>query len=125
VLVKEIIVLFLHLLTRVATLLGTSGRRTLLAENLLLQQQLLVWQRSRRRAPNLGTIDRLFFGFWTLFLRPRRLVLAAIILKPSTRLRFHRGLKQIQYRLLYSSRPKRKPGPKGPTPELIYTFRQP
>jgi hypothetical protein len=42
-----------------------------------------------------------------------------LILKPSTLLRFHRGLKDLKCRLLYSSRPKRKTGPKGPAPKLI------
>jgi putative transposase len=111
---KEAIVLLVHLFTRLATLMGTRGTRGLLAESMLLKQQLLVLRRSRRRAPNLGMVDRLLFGFWTLFLNPRRLLRAAIILKPLTLLRFHRGLKQLKYRLLYSSHPKRKPGPKGP-----------
>jgi putative transposase len=84
-----------------------------------LKQQLLVMQRSRRRAPNLRTPDRLLFGFGSLFLGRRRLLRTAIILKPSTLLHFHRGLKEFKYRLLYSSSPKSKPGPKGPGPELI------
>jgi transposase InsO family protein len=119
---KEAIVLLVHLFTRLATLMGTRGTRALLAESMLLKQQLLVLRRSRRRAPNLGMVDRLLFGFWTLFLNPRRLLRAAIILKPSTLLRFHRGLKQLKYRLLYSSHPKRKPGPKGPDSELIHAI---
>ena len=119
---KEAIVLLVHLFTRLATLMGTRGTRALLAESMLLKQQLLVLRRSRRRAPNLGTVDRLLFGFWTLFLNPRRLLRAAIILKPSTLLRFHRGLKQLKYRLLYSSHPKRKPGPKGPDAELTHAI---
>ena len=44
---------------------------------------------------------------------------AAIILKPATLLRFHRGFKDFKYRFLYSSSPKPKPGPTGPSPELI------
>jgi len=44
---------------------------------------------------------------------------AAIILKPATLLRFHRGLKDFKYRFLYSSRPKKKPGPKGPSAQLL------
>src|SRR6266446_10024885 len=54
-----------------------------------------------------------------MFLSPRRLVCAAIILKPATLLRFHRGLKELKYRFLYSASSKKKPGPKGPSPELI------
>jgi putative transposase len=44
---------------------------------------------------------------------------AAIILKPATLLRLHRGFKNFKYRFLYSSRPEKKPGPKGSSPELV------
>jgi len=110
---KNAIVWLVHLLARLAILLGTGGTRAVLAENFLLKQQLLVLQRSRRRAPNLRPIDRLVFGFCSQFLSPRRLIRTAIILKPATLLRFHRGLKDFKYRFLYSSSPKPKPGPRG------------
>jgi len=79
----------------------------------------MVLRRSRRRAPNLRSIDRIIFGFCSQFLSPRRLLRTAVILKPATLLRFHRGLKDFKYRVLYSSRPKSKPGPKGPSTELV------
>ena len=44
---------------------------------------------------------------------------AAIIIKPSTLLSFHHALKKRKYRLLYSPRGGRKPGPKGPSREVI------
>lgn len=44
---------------------------------------------------------------------------AAVIIKPSTLLRFHEALKKRKYQLLYSPRKKGKPGPKGPSQELI------
>ena len=43
----------------------------------------------------------------------------AIVFKPSTFLGFHRAMVQYKYRLLFSPKQKRKPGPKGPTAELI------
>jgi transposase InsO family protein len=116
---KEVVVLLMHLLARVAMLLGTRGTRAVLAESLLLKQQLMVLQRSRHRAPNLRPADRVLFGLFSRFLDSRRLLRAAIILKPTTLLRFHRRLRDLKYRFLYSSNPKRKPGPKGPAPELI------
>ena len=116
---KNAIVLLGHLLAGLAILLGTGGTRAVLAESILLKQQLLVLQRSRRRAPNLRPADRLLFGFCSQFLSPRRLIRAAIILKPAILLRFHRGFKDFKYRFLYASRSKKKPGPKGPSPELI------
>jgi len=111
--------MILRLLAVLITLPGTRGIRAVLAENFLLKRQLLVVRRSRRRAPNLCTADRWLFGFYSQFLNPRRLIRASIILKPATLLRFHRGFKDLKYRFLYSSRPKKRPGPQGPTPELL------
>jgi hypothetical protein len=116
---ENAIVLLVHLLAKLAILLGVGGTRAVLAENILLKQQLLVLQRSRRRAPNLRPADRLLFGFCSQFLSPRRLIYTVIILKPATLLRFHRGFKEFKYPFLYSSTPKQKPGPKGPSPERI------
>src|ERR1019366_9378274 len=116
---KNAVVLLVHLLAGLSLLVGTDGTRAVLAENILLKLQLLVLQRSRRRAPNLRPADRFLFGFCSQFLSPRRLIRTAIILKPATLLRFHRELKDFKYRFLYSSSPKQKPGPKGPSPELI------
>jgi putative transposase len=109
----------LRLLAGLITVLGSGGIRAVLAENLILKQQLLVMRRSRRRAPNLRTADRVLFGFCSQFLSPRRLIRSAIILKPATLLRLHRRFKDFKYRFLYSSSSKQKPGPKGPAPELI------
>jgi len=75
--------------------------------------QLLVINRSRRRAPNLSALDRFLLGFWSLFLTPRRIQRVAVIIRPSTLLAFHDILKKGKYQLLYSSGSKRKPGPKG------------
>jgi putative transposase len=43
----------------------------------------------------------------------------AVILKPSTLLCFHHALVKRKYRRLYSPRKRRRPGPKGPSKELI------
>jgi hypothetical protein len=111
---KNAIVLLVHLLARLTILLGRGWTRAVLAEHILLKQQLLVRQRSRRRANNLRTADRLLFGFCSQFLSPRRLIRPAIILKPATLLRFHRGFKDLKYQFLYSSRPKKNRVLKGP-----------
>lgn len=116
---RAILILLVHLLSRGVKLLGTGGARAVLAENLLLKHQLLVLRRSRQRAPHFSPADRLLLGFGSSFLNPRRLLRTAIILRPATLLRFHRGLRDLKYRLLYSSHPQRKPGPKGPEAELI------
>jgi putative transposase len=64
---KELLVLLVHLLTTFAKLLGPGGARTVVADSLLMKQQLLVIHRSRRRAPNLSTLDRFLFGFCHCF----------------------------------------------------------
>jgi len=116
---KNLALLLIHLLTTLAKLLGPGGAKAIVADSLLMKQQLLVINRSRKRAPNLSVIDRFLLGFWSLFLRPHHIRRSAIILRPSTLLRFHEALKKRKYRLLYTSRQKGKPGPKGPSQELI------
>jgi len=87
----------------------------LLLKNLLLKHQLIVHSRSHKRVPKLPAMDRALFGFWTTFLAPRRLLRAAILIKPSTLLKFHSALVKKKYQLLYSARRRGKPGPKGPS----------
>ena len=116
---KDLLILLTHLLTTIAKLLGPGGAKAVVADSLLMKQQLLVINRSRRRAPNLSALDRFLFGFWSLFLNPRRLRRAAVIIRPSTLLKYHNILKQRKYRQLYSCGSKGKPGPKGPSRELI------
>ena len=54
---KDLLILLAHLLTTVAKLLGPGGARAIVADSLLMKQQLLVINRSRRRAPNLAAND--------------------------------------------------------------------
>lgn len=115
---RDVIYLLFHLLTTLARLAKHGAGRSVIAENLLLKQ-LIFHGRSRQRAPNLTTADRALLGFMSLFLSPRRIVRAAIIIKPSTLLSFHNALKKRKYGLLYSPRGGRKPGPKGPSKEVI------
>jgi len=116
---KDVIFLILALLTAVAKLLRPGGSRAMIAENLLLKQQLIIHSRSRQRAPNLTTQDRTVLGFLSLFLNPRHLARTAIIIKPSTLLSFHNAMKKRKYRLLYAPRGGRKSGPKCPSREVI------
>ena len=116
---RDLLILVAHLLRTVARLLGPGGAKAVVADSLLMKHQLLVINRSRHRAPNFSTLDRILLGFWSLFLAPRRISRAAVIMRPSTLLRFHEALKKRKYRLLFSSHKKGKPGPKGPSQELI------
>ena len=116
---RDLLALLVHLMTTLATLLGRGGTKAVVAESLLLKHQLLIINRARRRAPNLCAVQRLLLGFWSLFLHPRRVLRNAVILKPSTLLRFHTALKTHKYRWFYSRPRHHKPGLKGPAPELI------
>jgi hypothetical protein len=52
-------------------------------------------------------------------MRPSRLFRSAIVLKPSTLLHLRLILTQRRYRLRFSSKGRLKPGPKGPSKELM------
>jgi putative transposase len=111
--------LLAYLLRNVAILLQPGGCKSIIAENLLLKQQLLVLNRSRRRAPNLRPLQRVVLAFWCQLLKRRRIERAAITIRPSTLFRIHATLVRKKYRDLFSSKPRRKPGPTGPIPEVI------
>src|SRR5437879_1481719 len=116
---RNLIILFVHLLTTLIRLASPGGLRSVVAESILLKHQLLILSRCRRRAPNLLVCDRLIAGLCSLFIRPARLIRSAVVVKPSTLLRLHRTLVKRKYRLLFSSTRRKKPGPKGPSDELI------
>src|SRR5262245_33834228 len=117
--VRDLAVLVLHLLTTIARLAGPGGARSVVAESVLLKQQLLILNRSRTRAPNLRLTDRVVAGVCALLVRPSRLVRSAIVLKPTTLLRLHRALKTRTYRLLFSPPVRKKPGPRGPSRDVV------
>jgi putative transposase len=52
-------------------------------------------------------------------MRPARVLKSAIVLKPSTLLRFHKVLVERKYRALFSSKHRRRRRPKGPARELV------
>ena len=52
-------------------------------------------------------------------MRPVRIIRSAIALRPSTLLNLHHALKTRKCRLLFSPKRRRKPGPKGPSKELV------
>jgi putative transposase len=58
-------------------------------------------------------------GLCALLMRPGRVIRPVIVLKPSTLLGLHRALTTWKYRRLFSSTVPKKPGPKGPTEDVI------
>jgi len=117
---RDFPLLAIHLVVTLAKLVCPGGIRAVAAESLLLKHQLLISNRSSQRAPNLTTLDRFVLGLLTLFVSPKRIARLAAILKPTTLFKFHKALVDRKYRLLFSSSAtRRKPGPKGPSAELI------
>lgn len=117
---RELLILAIHLLVTFVTLLRPGGVRAVAAESLLLKHQLLISNRSCHRAPNLTTLDRVVLGLTTLLVSPRRMPKLGALIRPATLFKFHKALVDREYRLLFSSvYRRRKPGPKGPSAELI------
>src|SRR5262250_988042 len=120
---RDIFILFLHAIVIIIRLGRPSGLRSVVAESVLMRHQVLILNRGRKRAPNLRSSDRIIAGLCTLLctlmMRPARVLRSAIFLKTSTLLHFHKMLIQQKYRLLFSPKRVRRPGPKGPTKELI------
>ena len=110
---RDLTVLFLHLLATLARLAGPGGARSVVAESVLVKHQLLILNRSRKRSPHLRLSDRMVAGVCVLLMRPGRLIRSAIVLKPSTLLSLHRALVKRKYRRLFSSKVPKKRGLKG------------
>ena len=77
---KDFLLTLLHLAVTAAKLCGPGGVRAVIAENLLLKQQLIVLRRGRRRAPRLTRGERLLCGFGSLFLSSGRIQKVAVAL---------------------------------------------
>ncbi len=95
---RDPIILLVHLIATLARLMGPGGLRSVVAESVLVKQQLLILNRSRHRAPNLCASDRILAGVCALFMRPARVIRSAIVLRPSTILEFHRALSRSAVR---------------------------
>ena len=115
---RDPIILLVHLIATLARLMAPGGLRSVVAESVLVKQQLLILNRSRHRAPNLCASDRILTGVCALFMRPARVIRSAIVLRPSTILEFHRALRTRKYRWLFSPT-RRRTGPQGPSKALV------
>lgn len=117
---RDFLLLTIHLIVTLAKFLRPGGVKAVVAESLVLKQQLIIGNRARGRAPNLTAGDRFLLGLTTLFVSERRIAKLAVLVKPATLLKFHKALIQRKYRLLFfSSGCHRKPGLKGPSAEII------
>ena len=116
---RDLAILFIHLLKTIAKMMRPGGGRSVVAESLLLKHQLVILNRSRERAPNLRPMDRAIAGLCTLLIHPYRLLRVAVVMRPSTLLAFHAALVKQKYRQLFSPKRHGKSGPKGPSSELV------
>ncbi|MFC1665258.1 hypothetical protein ACFL17_06530 [Pseudomonadota bacterium] len=116
---KTGLILFLHCLTLLIRLAKPGGAKAIVTENLSLKHQLLIAQRRHHRSPNLTILDRYLLGWSVMLLSPRRILRAAIVVKPATIMTFHRALVSRKYRLLFGSTQNTKPGPNWPSKESI------
>ncbi len=102
-----------HLLVTLVKLLRPSGTRSVIAESIMLKYQLIVQSRRQHRSPKLTMTDRFLLGVLSLFLHRSRMIKAAIILKPSTLLKFHKALIQRKYHQLFTSKSRKNQVPKA------------
>src|SRR5215472_9793976 len=116
---RDLLVLFVHLIVTMVRLAKPGGLPAVVAESVLTRHQILILNRSRKRAPNLRVSDRIIAGLCTLLMRRSRVLRCGIALRPSTLLLFHHLLTKRKYRMLFSCERGGRPGPKGPAKELI------
>jgi len=62
---REWLILVAHLIVTIIKVATPGGGRSVVAESLILKHQLLILNRSRKRAPKLGVIDRVLLGLGT------------------------------------------------------------
>ncbi|MDA7645382.1 integrase core domain-containing protein [bacterium] len=111
----------------IALLCRKDGFKAVVAQNLLLKQQLIALNRGRKRAPSISPLHRIWLAFFLMFLSARRLQQTAVAFRPSTFLRFKEFLVRQKYKFLFSSGKQSKPGPKGPSREIttaVIEFKQ-
>ncbi len=116
---RDWIVIMAHLIVTIIRIMAPGGARAVIAESLLLKHQLLILNRSRKKALKLRALDRILLGMAAMLVSPQRILRVALAIRPSTLLRFHRALVRRKYQGLFSAKSRRRPGPKGPSKELI------
>ena len=116
---KTLALLVIHVLTMAAQRVGPGGVKAIIAESVLVKPQQLIARRSVGKMLRLTTSDRFLCGFLVLFMHPGRIQKVAVVLKPAALTKFRRVLLSSNYYRLFSSLKNRKPGPKGPSDDLV------
>jgi len=107
-----------YLLATLTRFIRPGGTKSVAAENILLRQQLIILKRQINKPVRLSPSERLVFAFSAQFLRASRIIKNAVVIRPNTILKIHRALKKRKYHQIFGSKPN-KPGPKGPSKELV------
>ena len=94
---RDWLVLMAHLIVTTIRTVTPGGARAVIAESLLLKHQLLILNRSRKKAPKLRAWDRILLGLGAMLVSPQRILKLAVAIRPSTLLRFHRALVRRKY----------------------------
>lgn len=116
---RETIELLIHFFITLIKLLRPGGVKVVMAETIVMKQQLIVMNRGKKRSPALTTTDRFLFGLLALFISKWRLQKVVVILKPATIVTFHKALVNRKYSKLYSNKTKKRPGRKPQNQALI------
>ncbi len=101
------------------SILRLSGISSIVAENIILKQQLIILSRNKKRCPNLSNSDRLIFGFLSKYINFKRLTRIAVLVKPATLIKLHKLFVSRKYKSLFSKKSHKKPGRKGLSQEMI------
>jgi hypothetical protein len=78
---RDLIILLVHAVNTLMPVARPGGVRAVVAESILAKHQMLILNRSRRRAPNLHILDRIIAGLCSLWIQQRRLPRVAIVFK--------------------------------------------
>ena len=109
---RDWLVLIAHLIVTTIRTVTPGGARAVITESLLVKHQLLILNRSRKKAPKLRALDRLLLGLGAMLVSPQRILKVAVAIRPSTLLRFHRALVRRKYQWLFCAKTRRRPGPR-------------
>ena len=81
---------------------------SVIAENILLRQQLIILSRNKKRCPNLSKADRFIFCFFSQYINYKRLARSAILIKSATLIKLHKFFISGKYRSLFSKKNYKK-----------------
>ena len=116
---RDVAILLIHLLVVIFRVARPGGIRSVIAESVLVKHQLMILNRSRKRAPNLRVLDRIITGLCSLLMRPTRVNRSAMVLRPSTVFSSAPCSRQKKISTAVFAKAQRQTGPRGPQKELV------